>query len=251
MSTPESTPQDHLVIALDGPSGSGKSSVSKQVARALGAAYLDTGAMYRAAAWWARYSGLDLSSDSVDPNAVTEAVEQMPLVISTDPDHERVVVAESEITEEIRSPQISALVSTVATNRDARAILVNRQRELIDQAGRIVAEGRDITTVVAPDAHARILLTASEQVRLARRGAQLNEAGSAVTQTELSAQVAGRDAKDSTVVDFMTPAEGVALVDSSALTFEETVQAVLETIEAQTAPPRSDAAPTRTETHHD
>ncbi|WBL18043.1 (d)CMP kinase [Citricoccus sp. NR2] len=251
MNTPETTDRNHLVIALDGPSGSGKSSVSKQVARALSASYLDTGAMYRAAAWWAQYTGLDLSSDEVDPEAVTRAVEQMPLVISTDPDHERVVVADSDITEEIRSPDISSLVSAVATNRDARALLVGRQRQLIDQSERIVAEGRDITTVVAPDAHARILLTASEQVRLARRGAQLNEAGSAVTPTELAAQVAGRDAKDSTVVDFMTPAEGVALVDSSALTFEETVQAVLEAIEAQTAPPRSDVAPTRTEIHHD
>lgn len=251
MNTPETTDRNHLVIALDGPSGSGKSSVSKQVARALSACYLDTGAMYRAAAWWAKHTGLDLSSDAVNPDAVTASVEQMPLVISTDPDHERVVVAESDITEEIRSPNISSLVSTVATNRDARAILVSRQRELIDQAGRIVAEGRDITTVVAPDAHARILLTASEQVRLARRGAQLGASGSTVTESELSAQVAGRDAKDSTVVDFMTPADGVALVDSSTLTFEETVQAVLDAIESQTAPPRSPAAPTRTEKHHD
>lgn len=251
MNTPEPTDQSHLVVALDGPSGSGKSSVSKQVARALGAAYLDTGAMYRAAAWWAQHTGLDLSSSTVEADAVTAAVEQLPLVISTDPDHERVVVAESDITEEIRSPEISSLVSTVATNRDARAILVNRQRELIDHAVRIVAEGRDITTVVAPDAHARILLTASEQVRLARRGAQLDASGSTVSATELSKQVAGRDAKDSTVVDFMTPADGVALVDSSALTFDETVQAVLDAIDTQTAPPRSPAAPTQTEIHHD
>lgn len=242
MSTADEHTQQHFVVAVDGPSGSGKSSVSQEAARRLGAAYLDTGAMYRAAAWWCRHRGVPLTTEALsDDDAeqlntqVLDAVASMPLVISTDPDHERVVIAENDITEEIRTPEISSLVSTVATNRDARKVLVERQRELIDQAERIVAEGRDITTVVAPDARVRVLLTASEEIRQARRSAQLSSAGTQVSTDDLTAQVTGRDAKDSTVVDFMTPADGVILVDSSELTFDDTVQAVLNVIAAQTS----------------
>ncbi|MCY1158176.1 MAG: cmk [Citricoccus sp.] len=214
-----------LVVAVDGPSGSGKSSVSREVARRLGAAYLDTGAMYRAVAWHCREAGV-----LEDDDAVVAAVQDIDLGLSVDPDVDRVVVGTHDITEAIRAPGISAVVSVVATNRAVRELLVARQRELIDSHRRIVAEGRDITTVVAPDADARILLTASAEVRLARRGEQL---GGSVGRQDLTAQVVDRDAKDSTVVDFMTPAAGVGLVDSSELDLESTVQAVLAEIAGQ------------------
>ncbi|HRO29439.1 MULTISPECIES: (d)CMP kinase [Micrococcaceae] len=214
-----------LVVAVDGPSGSGKSSVSREVARRLGAAYLDTGAMYRAVAWHCREAGV-----LEDDDAVVSAVQDIDLGLSVDPDVDRVVVGTHDITEAIRAPGISAVVSVVATNRAVRELLVARQRELIDSHRRIVAEGRDITTVVAPDADARILLTASAEVRLARRGEQL---GGTVGRQDLTAQVVDRDAKDSTVVDFMTPAAGVGLVDSSELDLESTVQAVLAEIAGQ------------------
>lgn len=215
-----------IVVAVDGPSGSGKSSVSKETARRLDAAYLDTGAMYRAVTWHA----LDAGTDLTDADAVTAAVKAADLFISTDPDVERVTIHGTDVTEAIREPFVSEAVSAVATNLAARAELVERQRAIIGSHERIVAEGRDITTVVAPDADARILLTASEEARLRRRGIQLGGTQSAA---ELEAQVLARDAKDSTVVNFTVAADGVATVDSSDLDFEQTVTAVLEAISAQ------------------
>ena len=223
-----------LVVAVDGPSGSGKSSVSKAVARRLGAAYLDTGAMYRAVAWHCLNEGVDLA----DAEAVAAAAVAMDLDQSTDPDVEAVRVGGTDVTEAIRSPEVTDTVSTVAVVIPVREELHRRQRAVIAAAGRMVAEGRDITTVVAPDAHARVLLTASEAVRTARRSGQLAAAGeTGVDAGTLHRQVAGRDARDATVSTFDRPADGVALVDSTELDFEQTVAAVLAAVEDQAGIP--------------
>ena len=223
-----------LVVAVDGPSGSGKSSVSKAVARRLGAAYLDTGAMYRAVAWHCLHEGVDLA----DAEAVAAAAVAMDLDQSTDPDVEAVRVGGTDVTEAIRGPEVTDTVSTVAVVIPAREELHRRQRAVIAAAGRMVAEGRDITTVVAPDAHARVLLTASEAVRTARRSGQLAAAGeTGVDAGTLHRQVAGRDARDATVSTFDRPADGVALVDSTELDFEQTVAAVLAAVEDQAGIP--------------
>ncbi|MFD1375118.1 (d)CMP kinase [Micrococcus antarcticus] len=214
---------DKLVIAIDGPSGSGKSSVSKAVARKLGAAYLDTGAMYRAITYSVLADGTDLSN----AEAIAQAVRDAKLSISVDPDAELVEIGGVDVTAAIREPRISEQVSAVATNLDARAELVRRQQEIIAANTRIVAEGRDITTVVAPDADARILLTASEEARLRRRGLQL---GGSQNESQLATQVLARDAKDSTVVNFTQAADGVMTVDSSDLDFEQTIDAVLDAV---------------------
>ena len=210
-----------LVVAIDGPSGSGKSSVSREVARRLRAAYLDTGAMYRAVTLHCVATGVDLQ----DGAAVEAAARDIELFISTSPDHESVTIAGDDVTAAIREPEVSSAVSAVATTMGARAELIRRQRALIAGAGhRIVAEGRDITTVVAPDAEVRILLTATEEARLRRRGDQL---GGTQSDAQLRQQVTERDAKDSTVVDFQQAADGVVTLDSSDLDFEQTVTAVL------------------------
>lgn len=223
-----------LVVAVDGPSGSGKSSVSKVVARRLGAAYLDTGAMYRAVAWHCLHEGVDLA----DAEAVAAAAVAMDLDQSTDPDVEAVRVGGTDVTEAIRGPEVTDTVSTVAVVIPVREELHRRQRAAIAAAGRMVAEGRDITTVVAPDAHARVLLTASEAVRTARRSGQLAAAGeTGVDAGTLHRQVAGRDARDATVSTFDRPADGVALVDSTELDFEQTVAAVLAAVEDQAGIP--------------
>ncbi|KWW32236.1 Cytidylate kinase [Micrococcus luteus] len=223
-----------LVVAVDGPSGSGKSSVSKAVARRLGAAYLDTGAMYRAVAWHCLHEGVDLA----DAEAVAAAAVAMDLDQSTDPDVEAVRVGGTDVTEAIRGPEVTDTVSTVAVVIPVREELHSRQRAAIAAAGRMVAEGRDITTVVAPDAHARVLLTASEAVRTARRSGQLAAAGeTGVDAGTLHRQVAGRDARDATVSTFDRPADGVALVDSTELDFEQTVAAVLAAVEDQAGIP--------------
>ncbi|RII42794.1 (d)CMP kinase [Galactobacter valiniphilus] len=222
----EQTKAEQLVVAIDGPAGSGKSSVSKEVARRLGAAYLDTGAMYRAVTFAALESGLDLE----DQDAIAAAVRAADIELTTSPDAQRVLVGGRDVTAEIREPRVSGAVSAVATNLAVRENLVARQRAAIEAAGRIVAEGRDTTTVVAPDADARILLTAREEVRLARRGLELNNSQSA---EQLAKQVSERDKRDSTVVNFTEAAPGVVLVDSSDLDFEQTVQAVLATVAEQ------------------
>ncbi|MFW0120793.1 (d)CMP kinase [Rothia sp. CCM 9419] len=216
-----------LVIAIDGPSGSGKSSVSEQIARHYQLAYLDTGAMYRALTWYCLEENIDLNR----PSAIIEAAQRFPLEQSTTVDEKFLKVDGVEVSEQIRSPRISESVSAVASIPEVRSLLVAQQRQIIEDCGRrIVVEGRDITTVVAPDAHARVLLTASEEVRMARRGIQL---GGTQNQQQLQKQVAERDAKDSQVNNFMEAAEGVALVDSSELDFEQTILAVRQAIEEQ------------------
>lgn len=162
----------------------------------------------------------------------------MDLDQSTDPDVEAVRVGGTDVTEAIRGPEVTDTVSTVAVVIPVREELHRRQRAAIAAAGRMVAEGRDITTVVAPDAHARVLLTASEAVRTARRSGQLAAAGeTGVDAGTLHRQVAGRDARDATVSTFDRPADGVALVDSTELDFEQTVAAVLAAVEDQAGIP--------------
>jgi cytidylate kinase len=210
-----------LVVAIDGPSGSGKSSVSKEVARRLRLAYLDTGAMYRALTWHCVTKGIDLE----DAAAVEQASRDLVLDLSTGPQEEYVRVAGVDVTDAIREPAISSAVSAVATTLGARTELIRRQRELIEKHHRrMVVEGRDITTVVAPGAEVRMLLTASEEARLRRRGMQL---GGTQNAEQLAAQVTQRDAKDSAVVNFTRAASGVVTLDSSDLDFDQTVAAAL------------------------
>ena len=229
-----------IVVAIDGPSGSGKSTVSKQVASRLGLAYLDTGAMYRAAAWWCEHEGVDLE----DSEAVTRAVETMPLTMGVNPEAPGVVCGSEDIANAIRDPHIAAIVSKVATNLDVRAELARLQREIIhsEAAGLhrafsagagVVAEGRDITTVIAPDADVRLLITASEEARLARRAADLEAAGKHIDAAALRDQVVRRDQDDSAVSQFLTAPEGVTLVDTSDMDLPETVEHVIALIESE------------------
>ena len=227
-----------VVVAIDGPSGSGKSTVSRLVAARAGLAYLDTGAMYRAAAWWCEHQGIDLS----DADAVASAVAAMPLQVGVDPADPRVHCDGQDVTAAVREPHIAAVVSTVATNPRVRPELARLQREVIERestspdsfsggAG-IVAEGRDITTVIAPGADVRLLLTASEQARLERRARDLEAAGKAVDAAALRDQVLRRDRDDATVSQFLTAPKGVTLVDTSDMTLEETVGHVLDLVRA-------------------
>jgi CMP/dCMP kinase len=220
-----------LVIAVDGPSGSGKSSVSREVARRLGLEYLDTGAMYRAVTWSALEAGLNLT----DVTAVADHVLALDLEMGTDPSAPGVRVAGRDVSAEIRQTRISAAVSTVATNLAVRAELQRLQRELIENArkgerGGCVAEGRDITTVVAPDADVRILLTASEEARLARRARDVHGSDDEAAVAATRDQIVRRDADDSTVSDFRVAADGVLHLDSSGLDLDQTVRAVLDAV---------------------
>jgi cytidylate kinase len=226
-------PPSPLVIAIDGPSGVGKSSLSKAVARRLHLAYLDTGAMYRALTWWCLQQGVDLQ----DQPAVTQAAKDFPLQMGTDPNAPSVQVGGVGIDEAIRATEISESVSKVATNLGVRAELRSRQRALIAQSvestGGVVAEGRDITTVIAPDADVRILLSASQKARLARRARELHgEAGEAAVNATHD-QIVRRDEDDSTVSQFMEAAPGVTVLDNSDLNLQQSIAAVLELIRTQ------------------
>lgn len=234
MSTPENRDDGRpgaLVVAVDGPSGSGKSSVSREVARRLGLAYLDTGAMYRALTWWCLDQGVDLT----DRAATAAAGERLPLTLTTDPGLVRIEVAGTDVSAEIRTTRVSERVSLVATNLEVRDQMRRSQRQLltVDPVG-TVAEGRDITTVVAPDAAVRVLLTASERTRLERRARELHGAADADALAATHDQVVRRDRDDSTVSQFGSAADGVVTIDSSTLDFEQVVSAVLALVHERT-----------------
>jgi CMP/dCMP kinase len=212
-----------MIIAVDGPSGSGKSSTARGVATRLGLQYLDTGAMYRAVTWSALEAGLDLD----DLAAVAERARAVRLSISTDPQRAQFAADGVDVTEAIRDPRISAHVSRIATNLDVRAELIRRQRELIDAAqptGGAVVEGRDIATVVAPQAELKVLLTADQDARMARRKAELAEGS--VTAEQLRDQIVRRDADDSTVSQFQVASDGAVAIDSTHLTLEEVIDVI-------------------------
>lgn len=215
-----------LVVAVDGPAGSGKSSVSKAASRALGFAFLDTGAAYRALTWLALERGVD----TADAEAVVGLLDDFAYTTEVTDAGTLVRVGEADVTAAIREPRVSAVVSDVARVPEVRAALNEAFRRMIaaSEAPGIVVEGRDITTVVAPDAAVRILLTADEAVRIARRSAELAPAQAATAQ-----QLRERDRRDALVVDFLTAAPGVTTLDSTYLTFEQTVQAVVDLVRSQ------------------
>ncbi len=223
-----------ITIAIDGPSGSGKSSVARAVASELSLRYLDTGAMFRALTLWCTRQGVDVAEHA----PVLAIAEHMPLRIGTDPADPAVWLAEERVDEQIRTAAISAQVSAVATNPGVRTLLADSQRQVIARArrevGGIVVEGRDITTVIAPEAEHRILLSANEQTRLDRRRAELAARGDQAEANSVRDQVVRRDRDDSTVSQFMTPADGVHGIDTSLLTFTESVGAVLDVVRSRT-----------------
>ena len=208
------------MIAIDGPSGSGKSSTARGVADRLGLAYLDTGAMYRAASWLTVHEGVDRT----DPAAVAALIAAALIELDLDPNQHGVTINGHDVTKAIRSPEVSAAVSTIATNLNVRTDLVTRQKQIIAGAEEgIVAEGRDITTVVAPEAPVRVLLVADPAARVARRHAELGEHVDAHAVTD---QVIRRDRDDATVAQFHSAAPGVQVIDSTDLNLDQVIEAI-------------------------
>lgn len=204
------TADDALVIAIDGPSGTGKSTAARRLASSLGAAYLDTGAMYRAATLHVLRSGVDVG----DPAAVDAATVDLPLVVGTDPSHELVELAGEDVSTEIRGAAVTGAVSAVSAVSAVRERLVGAQRVLAAQAGRIVVEGRDIGTVVLPQADLKVYLTASAQARAARRADQDGSRDRAA----VLADVQRRDHLDSSrATSPLRPADDAVTVDTSEI----------------------------------
>ena len=248
-----------ICVAIDGPAGVGKSSTSRALAQYYGFAYLDTGAMYRAAAWWCMQKGIDLNTqlslddegqpvndaDSERFNQIVEAVGALftedHVTFSVDPKNPVVVIDGEDISEELRSSEVSSHVSTVSSIPAVRRMLIAAQRAYISAESAddsfskgegIVAEGRDITTVVAPNAQVRVLLTAREEVRQARRNKQEISKESLQNNESLEEDdIRARDAKDAKVTSFLSAADGVTTLDNSDLTFEQTLDALVEIVD--------------------
>jgi CMP/dCMP kinase len=209
-----------LVVAIDGPSGSGKSSVSRRVAEALDLRYLDTGAMYRAITWLALRDGLDLAA----PAELAALADTAALDVTPDPRCPRIVAEGVDVSVEIRGPGVTGAVSTVSAVDGVRRAMLRRQRDIIGSGG-IVVEGRDIGTTVVPDAAVKIFLTADSGTRAHRRARQDGNGEVAVTEADLRR----RDQVDSTrAASPLAQAPDAVVVDSSTLSLAEVVAVVLD-----------------------
>ena len=232
--------QAPILVAIDGPAGSGKSSVSRAAADQMGFGILDTGAAYRALAWACSETATDRDSEA----AVLALLDGWRYDITLQGE-QRVSVTlpgaqvATDVTAVIRTPEISSQVSRVSKHAGVRVRLNSMFREIVAESGLpgVVIEGRDITTVVAPDAPVRILMTASPEVRATRRAGELPGA----SHEQVLADITARDAKDAAVVDFLTPAPGVTLIDTSDMNFGQSIQAVIDTVdEARAARPSNE-----------
>jgi cytidylate kinase len=234
-------PSDHagLVIAVDGPAGSGKSTAARGAARALGFRYLDTGSTYRALTWWLLAHGADIS----DPDAVAAYARHPVIEVGTDPDAPAIRVDGTDVAGPIRTREVSNAVSAVASVPEVRRHLVAMQQEIIADAlaagAGIVAEGRDIGTAVAPDAPVKVFLTASETVRARRRAAELADPTATVELTR--AEQAQRDRSDAPQ---MAKAADAVEIDTTALGLDEVIREIVALAQAARpqTPPNSAGA---------
>jgi cytidylate kinase len=207
-----------FIVAIDGPSGTGKSTVSRALARAAGAKYLDTGAMYRVATLHVLRAGIDPQ----DATAVAAATEDLPIEVNEDPSSTSVLLAGEDVSGEIRGPEVTAHVSAVSAVPEVRANLVALQRSLALGAGRCVVEGRDIGTAVLPDAACKVFMTAGAEIRARRRYDQDIAAGREADFDAVLADVERRDAADSSrTVSPLRPAEDATLLDTGDMTIDE------------------------------
>jgi CMP/dCMP kinase len=212
-----------VVVAMDGPSGSGKSSTSRRVAGRLGLRYLDTGAMFRAMTWWMLEHGVAVA----DPAAVAAHADQPLLVSGTDPLAPTITVDGVDVAAAIRTPEVTTAVSAVSAVPEIRARLLREERDIIG-AGDIVVEGRDIGTVVAPDATVKIYLTADVAARAARRTAELSGADEQGTRRDLDR----RDRADSgRAAAPLTMAVDAHHIDTTPYTLEQVVDQVVALVE--------------------
>ena len=209
-----------LVIAIDGPAGTGKSTVARGLASKLGASYLDTGAMYRIVTLAALRAGVDLT----DPDAIADAVADVELAVGHDPGEDRSFLAGEDVSTEIRGAAVTTAVSAVSAVPAVRARLVELQRALAGGAHDVVVEGRDIGTVVLPDADVKIFLTASAEERARRRNDQNVANGLSDDYDAVLADVKRRDHLDSTrLVSPLRAADDAAVVDTSDMTQPEVI----------------------------
>jgi len=214
-----------FVIAIDGPAGAGKSSIAKLAAGKLGFAYIDTGAMYRAVTW-----KLQQSAGAFSPEKAGETAREMKISFKPEGEVNRVYVDGTEVTEAIRSAQVTAAVSQVAAVGAVRAAMVEQQRRMGSE-GRVILDGRDIGTVVFPRAELKVFLTASVEVRALRRYKELVAKGQTVDLEQLKKDIAFRDKQDSErAIAPLRQAEDAVYLDTSAMNMQQVVDAILKLV---------------------
>lgn len=215
-----------MIIAIDGPSGAGKSTLGRMIARELNMLYLDTGAMYRAAALAVLESGVS----AADKDAVARVAESAEINLAGDPDSLRVTLGGRDISDKIRSEEVSHAASVISVITEVRRALVLRQREL-GRRGSVVLDGRDIGTVVFPDADIKFFLTAAPEERASRRYEEDRLRERDVTFEETLADINTRDQRDSTRVDSpLAIAEDAIVIDSTELSIEDVFERMMEVI---------------------
>ena len=214
-----------VAVAVDGPSSSGKSSTARAVAQRLGWNYVDTGAMYRALTWWLLGQGVDVST----PDAVSARAAEPEITISVDPAASAVFIDGVDVSAEIRDPEVTSSVSAVSAVPAVRSRLVEIQREVMER-GPVVVEGRDIGTVVAPDAAVKVFLVASSEIRAQRRAAEW-ATDHDVTVERTAAMLDQRDRLDSTrELSPLTQADDAVVIDSTLMTLEQVIDRVIELV---------------------
>lgn len=220
-------PNEGLILAVDGPSGTGKSTTCRALAKQLDAKYVDTGAMYRVATLAVLREGVD----PADTAAVIAATANLPLGVSDDPDSTEVLLGGEDVSRVIREDEVTRNVSAVSAIPEVRENLVALQRKLAREAHRAIVEGRDIGTVVLADAPAKAFMTASAEVRAQRRQTQNEKAGIASDYETVLADVQRRDAADSSrKTSPLRPAEDATLVDTSNMSPEDVLQALINVV---------------------
>lgn len=220
-------PDEGLILAVDGPSGTGKSTTCRVLAKQVDAKYIDTGAMYRVATLAVLRQGVD----PADKEAVISATANLPLEVSDDPDSTQVLFDGADVSRVIRGDEVTQNVSAVSAIPEVRENLVSLQRTLAQRAHRAIVEGRDIGTVVLADAPAKAFMTASAEVRAQRRHDQNEKAGIASDFESVLADVQRRDAADSSrATSPLRPADDATIVDTSDMSPEDVVQALINVV---------------------
>lgn len=221
-----------LIIAIDGPSGAGKSTLGRMLARELGLLYADTGAMYRAVA----LACVEANASASDEDRVAEVAHGARVELTGDPDHLRVTLDGRDVTAEIRTEQASRLASVISTIPAVRRELVRRQREMGESGAGIVLDGRDIGTVVFPDADVKFFVTAVPEERARRRYEQDHAKAPALTLADTLADLNTRDRRDSTRADSpLKIADDAVVIDTTDLPVEEVFARMLEVVRERQA----------------
>lgn len=216
-----------IAVAVDGPAGAGKSSISKIVAKKLGYLYIDTGAMYRSVTWAVLHNHIDVNNQK----AVEALLPELDLTMEASDDSCKVFIAGQDVTNFIRTPQVNNAVSIVASYKGVRQYLVERQR-LMAEAGGVILDGRDIGSVVLPNAELKIYLTASVEARAMRRYLEVKGTVNEQTLEDIKDSVMQRDAMDKNRKESpLIQVEDAVLVDSSEMTFDETVEHILHLVQ--------------------